>query len=295
MAWPRVDSAEQSRRARLRWARDAQRITRACQQCRRVIPVRPSLVGRKRFCSRRCLGMWSVRRRVPTRGERLLGSELAERGVVFSYQERFGRFVLDFLIDSLVIEVNGAYWHGLPKNKQRDAEKRNALQAAGLRLVEVDAELVECKPSDIAEEIIRRFALPTGTRYIWSPRRRVCSVQGCQALASKAKLCGAHYLRLRRHGSVDADRSVRGHGASCRVSGCDRPYHGRGLCDRHYQRWRKHGSTDRRPSHRAKLTAAGVGEIREARLRGVSLKVLAEQFGVTDGHISNILARRCWK
>lgn len=76
----------------------------------------------------------------------------------------------------------------------------------------------------------------------------VCSVDGCSRpiAVQKAGLCRAHYLRLRRTGSVGPATigERRPAGAVCSVDGCDRPHEARGLCSSHYSRLVTRGTTE---------------------------------------------------
>lgn len=64
-------------------------------------------------------------------------------GISYQHQAQIDRWLVDFLIPSrgLVIECDGAYWHGLPGNPERDAARDVGLRARGfdvLRLPESD-------------------------------------------------------------------------------------------------------------------------------------------------------------
>lgn len=74
---------------------------------------------------------------------------LEERGIVYKKQVQFGRFVIDFLIGKLVIEVDGDYWHNKPGIKERDLRKDTFLKSKGyavLRFTEtqIKTELDKC-------------------------------------------------------------------------------------------------------------------------------------------------------
>lgn len=66
---------------------------------------------------------------------------------------------------------------------------------------------------------------------------RTCEIDDCESRAVGRGLCNKHYLRLRKHGSVDAIKVIR----VCRMDDCHRPHHGLGLCIRHYQRYHLYG------------------------------------------------------
>src|SRR3954451_7934508 len=71
------------------------------------------------------------------------------------------------------------------------------------------------------------------------PGPKICSVDDCTRLAVTRGLCVAHYGRLRRTGSVDADRpiGVKSSPKQCAVEGCRAIATERGWCHGHYLRW----------------------------------------------------------
>lgn len=69
-----------------------------------------------------------------------------------------------------------------------------------------------------------------------------CRVDGCNKKPHAAGYCGAHYNRLKRHGSPFGgapDRQKRR--GACKVDGCGNPIYGRGYCKLHWRRWRDKG------------------------------------------------------
>ena len=218
------------------WRTRTRRITKLCAHCGQPISVKPSLAQRRRFCSRSCLGAWTVRHQSrPTKGESRLGAALARCGILFNYQHPLGRFLIDFVIGHLAIEIDGERWHRIPENVARDIAKAAAVADAGLVLVRIDATRVESAPDDVVLWLIREYRLPMGSPYEWNYPSRTCSIEGCLRIHKARGLCGAHYLRLRRRGSPNAPPvRIRG---GCSVDGCRRPHFGRGWCQLHHRRW----------------------------------------------------------
>lgn len=75
-----------------------------------------------------------------------------------------------------------------------------------------------------------------------------CEVNGCGRLADAHGLCGTHRTRLRKHGDVQAEKSIEDTKVwkgprvdGCIVQGCERPLNGNGLCRPHRQRQLKYG------------------------------------------------------
>lgn len=76
----------------------------------------------------------------------------------------------------------------------------------------------------------------------------VCQIEGCESRATAPRmrnpLCGMHYQRLRKTGSVGPATKVRGGRfgvVPCSVSGCRRRYYANDLCSLHYNRKRLKG------------------------------------------------------
>jgi very-short-patch-repair endonuclease len=50
---------------------------------------------------------------------------LKENNVVFVHNPRIGKFYPDFVIDNYIIEIDGARWHNIQKDQDRDKELNN--------------------------------------------------------------------------------------------------------------------------------------------------------------------------
>lgn len=90
------------------------------------------------------LAVWAAEKRwSPTPSEALLWEELRSRklGVLFRRQVVIGEWVVDFLAPEvrLVVEVDGG-WHA--GRERKDARRDRGLEAAGYRVVRVEAEVV---------------------------------------------------------------------------------------------------------------------------------------------------------
>jgi very-short-patch-repair endonuclease len=60
-----------------------------------------------------------------TRQERVVASLLSARGIPFAAQVRIGRYVVDFVSGSTVIECYGDYWHCNPESHTPEAYNRS--------------------------------------------------------------------------------------------------------------------------------------------------------------------------
>lgn len=79
---------------------------------------------------------------------------------------------------------------------------------------------------------------PDSDAEVAEPARPSCSVDGCGRDVRARGLCGGHYQRLRKTGSV-GDGVIRAHGrqdSTCSVDGCSAGARARGLCSAHYRR-----------------------------------------------------------
>ena len=73
----------------------------------------------------------------------MVHKELAARGIKFETEVQVGHFLVDIAFPALklAVEVDGAYWHSLPKQIAKDRMKDGWLKKSGwslIRLPEVD-------------------------------------------------------------------------------------------------------------------------------------------------------------
>lgn len=272
------------------------KIMRECRVCHRKMDINPSHIATKHFCSRQCLGAWSsARRLVITKPERTVADALAGAGIEFTLHCRIGSWEVDFLLPAhqVVIEVDGAYWHSLPENARRDQRKDDDLRSRALTVVRI-LESEALNPEKLYLKRLNILGIPFGEPYIWLFPQAGCRVTDCPRQISKRKLCGPHLWRLKMFGDPMKGPPIKERALSCSINKCERHPHARNLCSLHYQRFQRHGSTLLHPRHSI-LTANQVEEIRQAKLNGEATGVLATKYGVTDGHISNICSKRCWR
>lgn len=105
-------------------------------------------------------------RRDQTFAERLLWEEISKNryGIRFRRQHAIGQFIADFvcLKYRLVIEVDGGY-HGESGQQVSDAQRTQALNDAGFKVVRFTNDDVKANPKAIAEQIYDEiFNMETG-------------------------------------------------------------------------------------------------------------------------------------
>lgn len=101
--------------------------------------------GRGRFCSRGCVGAWTIRNRqnrVSCVENRFFDS-LEARGLTFRRQCHVGRWTVDAVFDCvmLAIEFDGEYWHSIPQAIERDARKDAELASKGYKVLRIPERL----------------------------------------------------------------------------------------------------------------------------------------------------------
>jgi len=104
-------------------------------------------------------------RRGTSKLEGLVRNWLQDAGVEHIYQVRVGFYVVDFLLGSTVLEVQGDYWHGNPTkyetldktqkaNVRRDKAKRTYLTNRGYRLITVWEADVRERPQETRTSLL---------------------------------------------------------------------------------------------------------------------------------------------
>lgn len=215
---------------------------RACLVCGKPVKVIAANAKRKKFCSRKCNGVWSASRGTNkwTGPENLFAAALRRRGVRFEWQVPIAGFVADFLLRKppIVVEVDGEFWHNLPKNRARDARKDEALKRMGFVVVRIPSAQV-CRSADlVVDELIRTRGVAVraqlGLALVPYVSGR-CSISGCSRKPKSRGWCGAHYLRFRKFGDPLGSAMPRPK-RFCSIPGCGRIHLALGLCRYHWRR-----------------------------------------------------------
>jgi len=114
------------------------RQLRKCEWCGKEVWVKPAKLHEFRFCSRQCLGAWvSSNCQSPTKPELIVKDALQKLSIPFETEYRIGKYPCDFVLiqHHIVIEVDGDYWHSLPKRKKLDKIKDAYLQSQGWKVI----------------------------------------------------------------------------------------------------------------------------------------------------------------
>lgn len=73
----------------------------------------------------------------------------------FREQVRVGRYHVDFLLGSLVVEADGAYWHDRPDVAERDRRRDAWLRGQGLAVLRLREDVIDRGPEAIMEAVAR--------------------------------------------------------------------------------------------------------------------------------------------
>lgn len=133
-----------------------------CEYCKKVFEVVPSIVDKRRFCSKKCHGTW-VALHQPTQAtsiEIAIRKLLTDLKIPFQEQFPIGRFRCDFLVttssgNKIVIETDGDYWHSRPEVQARDRQKTAHILNSNYRLLrlpehKINNDLDWCKKQILA-------------------------------------------------------------------------------------------------------------------------------------------------
>lgn len=108
------------------------------------------------FCSRRCLGCYTIaHQNNPSSLERKLAGYLIDHNISFICQFKYKLGVADFFIKpNLIIEVDGDYWHNLPKMIERDKRQTLFLEGEGYTVLRLWEHELNKNPDICIEKIL---------------------------------------------------------------------------------------------------------------------------------------------
>lgn len=114
---------------------------------------------RQIYCSHDCY----MRSRLETTPEKIMREFLDKVGVEYKQEYKIGKYWADFYLPkhNAVIEVDGDYWHSLPKVKEKDTRKDKYLKSKGINVMHIKE--CELKTSDV---IIARWENLTGEKAV---------------------------------------------------------------------------------------------------------------------------------
>lgn len=137
-------------------------VIRTCKQCGMRFETHACRVKdgvRGAFCSRSCLGAWTVESFGSTRASKVeneFAEALVARGFPPSRHARIGRWTVDCLYESarVVVEFDGDYWHSLPRVVDVDKRKDADLMRRGYSVLRVKECDFRSDPSSVVQTVI---------------------------------------------------------------------------------------------------------------------------------------------
>jgi len=132
------------------------RVKRTCVLCGRDFLATPSAIKSPRrgarFCSRECYFRYVGTG--PSGPELILARHLQAAGLTHEREATVGRYRVDFLLEGrLAVEVDSEFWHSLPGVPEKDERKDRDLEARGLLVLRVPADVVVAEPALILAQI----------------------------------------------------------------------------------------------------------------------------------------------
>jgi len=134
----------------------------SCEWCGKEVWVKPAKVDEFRFCSRQCLGAWVTHHyRQPSSLELVFTKALTDFGIPFETEYRIGRYSCDIVLPDhrIVIELDGSYWHSLPKSKIFDNSKDIYLRQEGWEVIRFNESAVYTNLTNCLLKVKRSIAL----------------------------------------------------------------------------------------------------------------------------------------
>ncbi len=88
--------------------------------------------------------------------QQLAREALESLGVEYNIEKRVGRYYVDFLIPdrSLVLEIDGEYWHSTERQRAKDPVRDRYLESLGLRVRHIPAPAVVADPIGAIREAV---------------------------------------------------------------------------------------------------------------------------------------------
>lgn len=121
-----------------------------CERCGAKYRARSDHARRRqRYCSRSC----SAGAPGGSRLERAVREALSGAGFDFREQVRLGRYHADFVLGSLVVEADGAYWHDRPDVAARDRRRDAWLRAQGFEVLRLREDVIDSGPRAVVAQV----------------------------------------------------------------------------------------------------------------------------------------------
>lgn len=138
-------------------------VALVCEWCGESFTVKPSIAAkdRTRFCSRRCVGAWTVATGQPSPTSIEIAVAAILDGLSLSYvaQAPMGPFLCDFALKAhrLVIECDGTFWHASERQQAKDARKDSWLTNHGYTVLRLPESRIVNDPAWCQAQIIALY------------------------------------------------------------------------------------------------------------------------------------------
>lgn len=115
------------------------KIELICHICGLSFYVIQSRRDTAKYCSVACsnVGVAKTNASAVSSIEVAVANELDHRGISYIHQGSVGPYVPDFVIGQTIIEVDGDYWHNLPRVIERDIRKNILYQNEGYKIIRI--------------------------------------------------------------------------------------------------------------------------------------------------------------
>lgn len=129
------------------------RVVRPCGHCGTPVELSRERVEKSKrlYCSRRC-----YRLDVMPLAQKAMFEAFGEAQVECVAEHPVGRYLVDLYLPTLgvAIEVDGDYWHELPRQRAKDKVRDAFLRRQGLRVIHVAERPVRDNPSAAVQEVL---------------------------------------------------------------------------------------------------------------------------------------------
>lgn len=131
-----------------------------CQWCGETYECIPALASRSRFCSRNCLGAYTVSKRPFSKLERTVAAYFDEIGITYVQQAPVSHYVCDFYLPdyNLLVECDG-WRHQFQVQIDKDALRDRKFKELGYRVLHLTDKQIESKHAEYKTILIGALGL----------------------------------------------------------------------------------------------------------------------------------------
>lgn len=133
------------------------KIEMSCEVCGKICAVKPCIAQRFRACSKRCAAILSVQAQQRISSIEIKMQEaLLKVGLEPTPQYIIGPYIADFAFPEhhLVVECDGDYWHGNPKQQAKDRRKDGYLNHNGWDVLRLPEHRILSNIDECVQEIL---------------------------------------------------------------------------------------------------------------------------------------------